>query len=68
MPRQFKSLEQFRSYAKKVGCRVRKVTVGKKNVYYQAIGTGIGIVGYFNEKPGTGRGFGENDLQLGRGE
>lgn len=61
----FVSLVSFKNYANNNGLRVKKVTVGKKNVYYQAITTAGGynnnggvIVGFFNERPNTNRGEG----------
>jgi len=65
MRKQFRSLSALKKFAAKRGLVVRKTTVAKKNVYYKVLdrfGT-LGVLGFFNEKPGTGRGLGSVDLQ-----
>jgi hypothetical protein len=57
----FVSLVSLRKYAARKGLSVRKTTVAKKNVYYKVISKADGIVGYFNERPNTNRGFGHVD-------
>lgn len=47
MQRQFRSLESFKKFAAKRGAKVRLVTKGKTNTYYQMLFEGY-IVGYFN--------------------
>lgn len=46
--RTFRSLEAFRKFGRKNGCRVKLVTKGKQNSYYQMIHPKQGIVGFFN--------------------